>query len=483
MGKLVERDYLWLRNPSAQKSPTWRRWAPLGLIPVAAVLAWIATAPDSKPPIETHMPQQALAAPASASQAPARAIPASYVRPESAAPSKPATGLKELAFSPAQNLAGNTADSGWQQVAIRDGDTLSLAFARHGLSYMDSLRIAHLPKLGRYFTRGLKAGDILEVKADQSGRIQQLKYDVDPLHHLSIRRGEHGLAGSLAEERADHRRSYASGVIHSSFYRDALKAGLTDNQVTAMHRIFSRDINFGRDIQSGDRFVVIYDELYHDDKKMGNGPILAAALINNGRVIRALRHTDRSGHSEYYRPNGQPLRQAFIRSPVHYTHISSPFNLNRKHPILHRIRRHEGTDYAAAAGTPIHATGAGTITFRGRRGGYGNVVIIRHDRDISMRFAHMSRFAPNLHVGSHVKQGQVIGYVGMTGLATGPHLHYEFRVDDKPRNPQTVTLPGAPPLKSRELAAFKAQHADLIARLDGITGPESIRMASAADSP
>ncbi|WP_423821920.1 peptidoglycan DD-metalloendopeptidase family protein [Salinisphaera sp. SPP-AMP-43] len=481
MGKLVERDYLWLRDIRPQKSPTWRRWAPLGLIPAAAVLAWVATAPNAPQPDRTNTPDRVTTA--SASRPPARALPANFVAPKPGTPAPKPAGLQELAFSPAQRLTASPGEPGWQQVVIQDGDTLSLAFARHGLSYMDSLRIAHLPKLGRYFTRGLKAGDVLKVKADQSGRIEQLQYDVDPLHHLTVRRGEHGLTGALAEQRAEHRRSYASGVIHSSFYRDAMKAGLTDRQVTAIHHIFSRNVNFDRDIQSGDRFMVVYDELYHDDKKMGNGPILAAALINNGRVIRALRDTDRDGHSEYYRPDGRPLRQAFVRSPVHYTHISSPFNLNRKHPILHRIRRHEGTDYAAASGTPIHATGDGTITFRGRRGGYGNVVIIRHDRDISMRFAHMSRFARNLHVGSRVKQGQVIGYVGMTGLATGPHLHYEFRVDGKPRNPQTVSLPGAPPLQGRELVAFKSRHADLLARLDDMTGAGKLRMASAADSP
>lgn len=489
MGKLVDRDYLWLRD-TPQKSPSWRPWAPVALVPIAAALAWYLTAPDR--------PAQAryiAASPVTRIQVDPvggpRSVPVNFSPALGSGRAMPAPRPSrpiQLAFAPAESLAGSKetpprAKPGWRRVTIGNGDTLSLAFARNGLSYMDSLRIAHMPQLGHYFTRGLQAGDVLDIKADNSGRVQQISYTVDALHHLTVRRTDDGFSGTLAERSAEHRQTSVSGVIRHSFYKDALNAGLTDQQAATLHHIFSWDVDFGRDIQPGDRFVVVYDELYHDNEKIGDGPIRAAALINDGHVIRAIRYTDSSNRSEYYRPDGRPMRQAFVRAPVDYTHISSPFNLNRLHPILHRIRRHEGTDYAAPEGTPIHATGNGRIIFRGRRGGYGNVVIIRHNRHITMRFAHMSRFADNLHVGSQVHQGQTIGYVGMTGLATGPHVHYEFRVDGKPRNPQTVALPGAPPLQGQALAAFKAAHADVIATLDDMTDDAKVRMAFADDSP
>ncbi|MGB7755284.1 MAG: peptidoglycan DD-metalloendopeptidase family protein [Salinisphaera sp.] len=486
MGKLVDRDYLWLRE-TPQKSPSWRPWAPVALVPVAAVLAWYLTAPTS--PSAEH---DAVAPPVTRARVPsfrkAHAMPVNFNSTSGTTRAKPAARPLQLAFAPAASLAGgkNTPSDikpGWQRITIENGDTLSLAFARNGLSYMDSLRIAHMPRLGHYFTRGLQAGDVLKVKADHDGQVQQVSYTVDALHHLTVRRSDDGFKGTLAERSARHQQTSVSGVIRHSFYKDALDAGLTDRQAASLHHIFSWDVDFGRDIQPGDRFVAVYDELYDHNKKIGDGPILAAALINNGHVIRAVRYTASNGHSEYYRPDGRPMRQAFVRAPVDYTHISSPFSLNRLHPILHRIRRHEGTDYAAPEGTPIHATGNGRIIFRGRRGGYGNVVIIRHNPHITMRFAHMSRFAGGLHVGSQVRQGQTIGYVGMTGLATGPHVHYEFRVDGKPRNPQTVALPGAPPLQGHQLAAFKSRHADVIAKLDNMTDDARVRMASAADSP
>lgn len=484
MDKLVDRDYLWLRE-TAQKSPGRRHyWAPIALIPAVAALAWYLTAPTAD---HTAPPKRDLSFDQPALRA-AHILPVNFTppigTPTAGTTRRPARPL-QLAFSPAESLAGDNTDHslapGWRRVTIENGDTLSLAFARHGLSYMDSLRIAHMPKLGHYFTRGLQAGDVLEVKADENGRVKQVSYSVDATHHLAVHRGDEGFTGALAERAAEHRRAAVSGTIQHSFYKDALAAGLTDRQASTLHHIFAWDVDFGHDIQRGDRFVVLYDKLYHKNEKIGNGPILAAALVNNGRVIRAVRFTDHHGHSEYYRPDGHPMRQAFVRAPVDYTHISSPFNLSRVHPILHRIRRHEGTDYAAPEGTPIHATGNGRITFEGRQGGYGNVVIIRHNKHITMRFAHMSRFAHGLGTDSRVHQGQTIGYVGMTGLATGPHVHYEFRVDGKPRNPQTVALPGAPPLQGHQLAAFKSQHAQLVARLDDMSHAQ-LRMASAADS-
>ena len=482
MGRLVDQDYLWLRETPPRSQPgRIRRWMPFGLVPLAALGVWYGfyTAPaDTTASSATNAATtthdnaagnaRLIQAVAHASTG-ARARPVNQIRQLSQSPGAPALAAAEaLTMAPAGDLIGDAAHPGWRSVDIEQGDTLSLAFERAGLSYMDSLRIAHMPKLGHYFTRGLRAGSHLQVEADMAGRVESLVYPIDAARTITLSRNEdgEGFSGSLAEKALEHRRTYARGVIRHSLYKDALAAGLSRQQVAQLNKVLSADINLGRDLQSGDRFVAAYDELYRDGHRVGTGPLLAAALQGTSKDVQAIRYTDSQGQSGYYRPDGRPMRRAFVRAPVDFTRISSPFNLKRRHPVLHRLRRHEGTDFAAPQGAPIRATGSGKVTFRGRNGGYGNMVELRHDRHVTMRFAHMSRFARGLSVGDTVKEGQVIGYVGMTGLATGPHVHYEFRVDGQPRNPQTVKLPGAPPLTGNALARFKKTARPLMAALE-----------------
>lgn len=509
MGKLIDQDYLWLQEqPQRRRSST--RLVPIAVVTLALLgggwyyfaasnhdglsNASSTVAPtdrsiDARTGVHTSQLMPGRATPGSA-----RAYPAvAHVKATDLTPvnqiigSDPASTLDQaidaLADGDSQSPdspADPSLPPGWQAIDIRPGDTLSIAFGRHALSYMDSLKLAHLPKYGRYFTRRLKTGDRLTIKADANGRIEALNYPIDSLHTIEIHRDGNDFTAQITTPDVDHQRAYASGVITTSFYADALASGLNDQQILKLNHIFSWDIDFAQDIQPGDRFVAVYDELYHDGQKIGNGALLAVAFINKGHVYRALRYKDDNGDVAYYTPSGRPMKQAFVRAPVNYTRISSPFSSDRMHPILHRIRRHTGTDYAAPSGTPIHATGSGRIIFQGRRGGYGNMVIIRHNADITMRFGHMSRFTQNLHAGSHVKQGEVIGYVGMTGLATGPHVHYEFRVDGTPKNPQTVSLPGMPPLTGTQLADFHQQTSTLVARLDDMSQTQVARIA---DSP
>ena len=199
--------------------------------------------------------------------------------------------------------------------------------------------------------------------------------------------------------------------------------------------IFGWDIYFALNIRRGDHFTVVYDQLYLDGKKIGNGDILAAEFVNQGQVYRAVRYEKPNGTADYYTPDGNSMRKEFLRTPVAFTRISSRFSLGRYHPILNRIRAHKGVDYAAPTGTPIKATGDGRVAFRGRKGGYGNVVILDHGRGYSTLYGHMSRFARGERVGTRVHQGQVIGYVGSTGMATGPHLHFEVRADGVTTDP------------------------------------------------
>jgi murein DD-endopeptidase MepM/ murein hydrolase activator NlpD len=231
-------------------------------------------------------------------------------------------------------------------------------------------------------------------------------------------------------------------------------------------KIFRWDIDFALEIRPQDKFTVIYEELWADGKQVGSGNIIAAEFVNRGRSYRAVRFENDRGTTEYYSPAGKPLRKTFFRTPVEFTRISSGFSNRRWHPILKRSRAHKGVDYAAPSGTPIVATGDATVEFRGWNKGYGRVVYLRHGRKYRTVYGHMSRFAKGLRKGDRVKQGEVIGYVGQTGLATGPHLHYEFHVDGVHRNPLTVKAPIADPLGPKEMKRFLAVAKPLLASLD-----------------
>jgi murein DD-endopeptidase MepM/ murein hydrolase activator NlpD len=224
-------------------------------------------------------------------------------------------------------------------------------------------------------------------------------------------------------------------------------------------------------VRQGDTFVVTYPEYYRDGVYVKDGPIEAAAFVNQGREFKAVRYTDPEGSAHYYTPDGKSLHKAFLRAPVEFTRVSSRFNTARYHPILNLIRAHKGVDYAAPEGTPVRAAGDGRVRFAGRKGGYGNVVEIEHSASIVTVYGHLSRFAKLTHVGAHVTQGVVIAYVGMTGLATGPHLHYEYRVNGVFKNPQTIALPGANPIEARWREDFLARTAPLLAGIESPPGP------------
>jgi murein DD-endopeptidase MepM/ murein hydrolase activator NlpD len=233
-----------------------------------------------------------------------------------------------------------------------------------------------------------------------------------------------------------------------------------------MAALFGWDVDFALDIRKGDSFRVIYEEKKLDGKVIGVGNIVAAEFTNQGDTFTSLRYTDSKGNTSYYTPKGESMRKAFLRTPVDFARISSNFNMKRRHPVLNRIRAHKGVDYAASIGTPIKAAGDGKIIFRGVKGGYGNVIILQHGNNINTLYAHMSRFKKGLSVGSRIKQGQLIGYVGKSGMVTGPHLHYEFQVNGVHKNPVTVKLPHADPVPKSERASFMSTSQALMAQLE-----------------
>ena len=255
------------------------------------------------------------------------------------------------------------------------------------------------------------------------------------------------------------------GTINSSLSLAGQKAGLSNELILQLTNIFAWDIDFATNLHHGDQFTVVYEET-----RIGNNSsdsqIIAAEFVNQGRILTAIRYKDSEGHVNYYSPEGKPMRKAFLSTPVDFVRISSGFDTHRKHPILNRIRAHKGVDYAARTGTPVKSAGDGEVIFRGRKGGYGQVMIVKHGEHYETLYAHLSDFKKGLESGDLVKQGEVIGYVGQTGLATGPHLHYEFRVDGVHRNPETLNLAQSLPLHAEVLADFKAQTQPLLAQLN-----------------
>jgi murein DD-endopeptidase MepM/ murein hydrolase activator NlpD len=362
------------------------------------------------------------------------------------------------------------------QVVVGPKDTLGSIFKRMALDPADLAAIRQLPGI-RQSLDYLKPGDAIQVTRSE-GSIQELTRKVSETKTLHVVRDEAGFAAKVTENPVQTHIRTASATIDSSLFQAAEAAQISDIVALRLANIFAWDIDFVLDIREGDRFTAVYEQIYQDGKYLRDGDVLAAEFVNEGKVYRAVRFVDENGNVGYYSPEGKPMRKAFLRAPVEFTRVSSVFNPHRWHPILNLIRGHMGTDYAAPIGTPVHAAGDGRIAFEGVRGGYGNAILLSHSNEIQTLYGHMSRFARDVHVGSHVAQGQVIGYVGMTGLATGPHLHYEYLMNGVHKDPQTVKLPGADPLRAEAMDRFHAQTAPW---LDSLAVPQvQVRQAGLA---
>lgn len=358
----------------------------------------------------------------------------------------------------------------WQEVTVKSGDNLSLIFPRVGLSARDVYNVAQLGKDIKPLLN-LKPGQTLRFdirEVEDKNNLQQLQLELSPIEMFSVTSIDDAYHAELHVRDVEQRQMHASGRIESSLFEAGIEAGLSDKLIMELAYIFGWDIDFALDLRKDDSFTLIYSEEYLDGDKIADGAILAAEFTNHGKTFRAVRYTDNSGRSQYYSPKGDSMRKAFSRTPVHFSRISSKFNPNRKHPVLKTNRPHRGVDYAAARGTPILATGDGKISFRGTKGGYGRTVVLTHGGKYTTLYAHMSNFKKGLRTGSRVKQGQTIGFIGSSGLATGPHLHYEFRVNGVHRNPLTVSLPKAEALAKKYRADFELKSQPLLAQLDSL---------------
>ena len=379
--------------------------------------------------------------------------------------------LEKVALETESNTDAAETELNWQDITVKSGDNLSLIFSRVGLTASDVYQVAKLDKKIKPLLN-LKPGQTLNfgLETGENGVkvLKQLKLVLSRVKTFQVTRINEQYEAEMFEREAELRQQQVTGIIDNSLFETGLTVGLSDKVIMELAYIFGWDIDFALDLRKGDNFKLIYYEHYLDGNKIKDGEIVAAEFTNQGKTFRAVRYTDLEGISRYYSPEGDSMRKAFSRTPVHFSRISSRFNPNRKHPVLKTSRPHRGVDYAAATGTPILATGDGKVEFLGTKGGYGRTIILSHGGKYTTLYAHMSRYKKGLKQGNRVKQGQTIGYIGSSGLATGPHLHYEFRVNGVHRNPLTVELPKAEPLPKQYQTAFFAETKPLLAKLDNL---------------
>ena len=367
-------------------------------------------------------------------------------------------------------------EENWITVEVRPGQTMERIFRDLGLGPGLLHRVVHLDEKTRQLTR-IRPGDEFVFDIDPENGFRLLRAEHDEEHWLFIEKNGEGLTSRIEPRELDHRVVEASGTITSSLFNAALAAGLSDNLTMRLANIFGWDIDFALEIRAGDRFTLIYEEIWRDGEFLRDGPILAARFVNQGETFEAIRF-DAGNGPDYFAPDGRPMRQAFLRAPLNFTRVTSNFNPRRFHPITRQVRPHNGTDYGAATGTPVWAAGDGRVIRSAYNNRNGNYVFIQHGNNIVTRYLHLSR--RDVRQGDRVRQGQTIGAVGATGMATGPHLHYEFLVNGAHRNPRTVDLPPADPLPADLMDDFVNAGRPLLARLNA-ADPAGLMLARRDD--
>lgn len=375
----------------------------------------------------------------------------------------PATTTIALALPPAPVNATAPAED-WRTVQVRSGQTLGSLFADLGLPANAMHRVLEVPEVEQLASR-LRIGSELAFDIAPDGSLRGLRFDTDETRRIELAVTEAGIERQIIERPLETRTVVASGEIRSSLFADGARAGLSAPVMNSMVQALQFDIDFAQDLRAGDHFQLVYEELWREGERLRDGGVVAVRFTNQGRTFTALRF-ERNGNREFFDLDGRPLRKNFLRTPIEFARVTSGFG-SRRHPVLNRIRMHRGVDYAAPIGTPIFAAGDGRVTFAGWQSGFGRTVILDHGNGITTLYAHMSRFGA-YRVGQRVRQGTTIGYVGMSGLATGPHLHYEFRVRGVHKDPLRVTLPKPEPLKGPLLAEFRRATAPALAQLERI---------------
>ncbi|MBO6558400.1 MAG: peptidoglycan DD-metalloendopeptidase family protein [Pseudomonadales bacterium] len=394
----------------------------------------------------------------------------------------PAAEAMPLPNAEAESISAPTTQ--WREVTVQSGDSLALLFKRNGLSAADLQHILELSEPEKALKKILP-GQTLGFQTTSSGQLMAVRYKKNALDTLLIQREGDKFRADWQFATPEIILAYASAEItreRPSLYHAGKGAGMSDNVIMKLANIFQWDISFALDLREGDRFSLMYEEIYVDGELVKEGDIVAANFQNMGRKHNAVRYTDITGRSDYYTPDGMSMRKAFIRDPVHFTHISSRFNPRRLHPIHKRVMPHRGIDYAAPQGTPVVASGHGKVSIRRQNDASGKYIVIQHGEQYTTKYLHLSAFAKGIKPGATVNQGQTIGYVGATGWATAPHLHYEFLVNGVHRNPKTVTLPKALPIATDEMQRFKNSISPVLAQLNAVSGSGFASRGSADSS-
>lgn len=376
----------------------------------------------------------------------------------------PATAIEEIALPKAAILPATTA-SFWHAERFLRGDTTDELLRRLGVEDAAASTYLRTSAEAAPF-RNLPPGREIQAETDADGNLISLRYPGENGAQHVIEKQEGGFISKTLPALLENRLFAQTAEIRSSLYAATDAAGIPDAIATQLAELFSGDIDFHHDLRKGDRFTVVYEMTYSNGAPLRAGRIQAAEFVNQGRSYHALYFQNGMQRGDYYTPDGKSVRKAFLRSPIEFSRVSSGFTSARFHPVLNKWRAHRGTDFAAPIGTGVRVTADGVVAKVGWQNGYGNVVMVRHPGNITTVYGHLSRFAKGLRPGQRVVQGDVIGHVGMTGLASGPHLHYEFRVNDQQRDPLRIALPDAQPVSPADRAEFQNVADDLMARLN-----------------
>jgi murein DD-endopeptidase MepM/ murein hydrolase activator NlpD len=349
----------------------------------------------------------------------------------------------------------------WDKVTVRSGQSLDGIFRQQGFSAKTLHEIMALNKQTKQLKK-IRPGDLFEFQRHENKSLKRMRYAVDEAHYLIIEHdGDQAFASTEARDMISEPRE-TSGTITSSLFLAGKQAGLSDAMVMKLANLFGWDIDFVLDIREGDRFFLVYEKVYRDGSFLRDGEIIGATFVNQGEKFQAIRF-DIDGRVQHFAPDGRNMRKAFLRAPLNFSYISSNFNPKRYHPILKRVKAHNGIDYKAPRGTPVFTAGDGKVIRSAYNKYNGHHVFVQHANSIVTKYLHFTK--RTVKKGQRVKQGQVIGYVGATGLAQGPHLHYEFLLNGVHRNPRTISLPKADPLGKTQMAAFQQQAAPVLSQL------------------
>jgi len=356
-----------------------------------------------------------------------------------------------------------------RETLVQSGDTLANALSRLKIDDLEIQRLLATDAV-RQLASSIRAGKRIQATTTQDGQLLTIQFERNDAPALTVRRQGEGFVAEESSELLESRVVMRSGRILSSLYGATDSAGIPDKIADKMAETFSTSLDFREDLRRGDTFSVIYTVNYRNGEPISAGKLLAAEYVNAGKPYRAVLFRDPFGREDYYTPEGESLKKGFLRSPLEFSRVTSSFSNSRKHPIYGFHRAHTGVDFGAPTGTRVKATGDATVVFAGRRGGYGNLVILRHHNGFETYYAHLSAFASGIRTGRPVTQGQVIAYVGTTGASTGPHLHYEVRIAGRPQNPMAIRLPGSPPLVAAQRARFMEQTSNWSGKLALLRG-------------